>query len=115
MLDRKFIVEHADLVKQNCVDRGAHADVDGFVALEAQRKALQSQIDELNRLANELAKSIGKSKSAEERELRKDEGRQLRERTAAVQAEHDRVEEEALGIARAIPNLTHPAAPRGAG
>ena len=34
MLDRKYIVEHADDVKQNCVHRGVNADVDQLVELE---------------------------------------------------------------------------------
>ena len=34
MLDRKFIVENAERVKQNCVHRGASADVDRLVDLE---------------------------------------------------------------------------------
>ena len=37
MLDRRFIVENAELVEQNCQRRGAKADVDRFVALEAER------------------------------------------------------------------------------
>ncbi len=32
MLDRRFIVENAELVKQNCVNRGVKVDVDRFVA-----------------------------------------------------------------------------------
>ena len=34
MLDRKFIVENADLVEQNCVNRGVKVDVHRFVQLE---------------------------------------------------------------------------------
>ena len=45
MLDRKFIVDNVELVKQNCKNRNAPADVDRFVALEEQRRTLQSQLD----------------------------------------------------------------------
>ena len=79
MLDRKFIVENVELVKKNCVNRGAKADVDQFVGLEAERQKLQAKIEELNQQANEVSKSIGKAKDAAEREARKDEGRRLRE------------------------------------
>lgn len=114
MLDRRFVVENADLVELNCQRRGAKADVRVFVELEAQRKSLQASVDDLNRQANEVSKSIGKAKDAAEREARKNQGRELREKTTAMQAEFDRVVAESDAILRSIPNLSHPDAPVGA-
>jgi seryl-tRNA synthetase len=114
MLDRKYIVEHADEVELNCQRRGAKADVRKFVALEGQRKAQQLQVDELHRKANEVSKSIGKAKDAEQREARKAEGRALRDQSAAAQAALDAVLAESEAILRTIPNLSHPDAPVGA-
>jgi seryl-tRNA synthetase len=114
MLDRKFIVENADLVRQNCERRGSRADIGKFVALDAQRREKQLEVDHLNQRANEVSKSIGKAKDAEERETRKNEGRQLREQTAAAQTELDAVLAEMDAIQRSIPNLSHPDAPLGA-
>jgi seryl-tRNA synthetase len=113
MLDRKFILENLALVKQNCVKRNVQVDVDRFVELEQQRKSLQTRVDELNRKANEVSKSIGKAKDAAEREARKEEGRKLREETTAAQAELDNVARESEAIHRMIPNLSHPDAPVG--
>jgi seryl-tRNA synthetase len=114
MLDRRFIVENAQLVKQNCERRNCAADVDRFVGLEQARKAKQQQVDDLNRQANEVSKSIGKAKDAAEREARKEEGRRLRELCTAAQAELDQIVDEADAILRLIPNLSHPDAPVGA-
>jgi len=114
MLDRKFIVENAQAVKQNCTNRGIDADVDRFVELETRRKTMQLEIDGLNRQANEVSKSIGKAKDPAEREARKEEGRRLRDRTAEARAELDRVAGELDAIHRAIPNMSHPDAPVGA-
>jgi seryl-tRNA synthetase len=113
MLDRRFIVENADLVKQNCTNRGSKADVDKFVALEADRKAKQTELDELNRQANDVSKSIGKAKDPAEREDRKAEGRRLRELATAVETQLKWVIEEGDAVLRAIPNLSHPQAPIG--
>ncbi len=113
MLDRKFIVENAELVKQNCRNRGVAADVDRFVALENERRSLQVEVEELNRKANEVSKSIGKAKDAGEREARKEEGRMLRERTNEVRAKLDELAAELDAIHRSIPNLSHPDAPVG--
>ena len=113
MLDRKFVVENLDLVRKNCKERNSHADVERFALLEGERKTRQAAVDETNRRANEVSKSIGKAKDATERETLKDQGRHLREETARLQAEHDAVAAEAEAILRAIPNLSHPDAPRG--
>lgn len=113
MLDRRFIVENAELVTQNCINRGAKVDVARFVQLEETRKLLQIDLEDLNRKANEVSKSIGKAKDAAEREARKQEGRELRERTQAVQTELDQIAAESDLLHRQIPNLSHPATPIG--
>ncbi|HVU85747.1 MAG TPA: serine--tRNA ligase [Pirellulales bacterium] len=114
MLDRKFIVDNVDLVKKNCALRGAKADIDQFLTLEAQRREKQTEVEQLNRQANEVSKSIGQAKDPAEREARKNQGRDLREQTAAAQAALENLTAEADAILRAIPNLSHPDAPTGA-
>ena len=114
MLDRRFVAEHAALVEENCRRRGSRADVARFVALETQRKAAQTEVDDLNRRSNEVSKSIGKAKDPDEREARKAEGRALREKTTAAQSALDAITVESDLILRTIPNLSHPEAPIGA-
>jgi len=114
MLDRKFIVENAESVKQNCVHRGVAVDVDRFVELETRRKALQAEVEELNRQANQVSKSIGQAKDPAERNRRKEEGRRLRDETNRRRAELDALTAELDAIHRAIPNMSHPDAPIGA-
>jgi len=113
MLDRKFIVDNADKVKQNCQNRGIVADVDGLVTLETKRREKLAEVQELNRRANEVSKTIGKAKDEEEREARKEEGRKLREQKDAVQHEHDKLQVDIAAIQAMIPNMTHPDAPVG--
>lgn len=113
MLDRKFIVDHQDEVKQNCVNRGVSVDVDRLVELELQRRAKQREVEQLNRQANTVSQSIGKSKDADEREARKSEGRQLRQQKDQVQHEVDQLERDILAIQAGIPNMSHPKAPIG--
>jgi seryl-tRNA synthetase len=113
MLDKRFILENAELVQQNCDARGMKADVARFVALETQCRALQQEIEELSRQANVVSKSIGQAKDDAERDARKEEGRQLRESKEAKQADFDRIDAEAGAIYRSLPNMTHPDSPRG--
>src|SRR6266496_5988328 len=111
MLDRKFIVENADRIKQNCAQRGVKCDVDRLVELETERRQKLQAVEEANRKANEVAKMIGKAKDAAEREAMKEAGRRLREQKEAAQAEHDQLDAQAKTIQATIPNLTHPSAP----
>lgn len=113
MLDRRFIVENAELVQQNCLNRGVQVDIARFVQLEQDRKAMQIEVEQLNRRANEVSKSIGKATEPAEREARKEEGRNLRKQTAELQEKLDALTAELDAIHRAIPNLSHPDAPIG--
>jgi seryl-tRNA synthetase len=113
MLDRRFIVENADRVKQNCVNRGIKVDVDRFLQLEEARRLRQIDLEELNRQVNQLSKSIGKAKDPAEREARKEEGRQLRDKVQTIEAELAAMGVELDALQRQIPNLSHPDAPVG--
>ncbi|MBR5710234.1 MAG: serine--tRNA ligase, partial [Thermoguttaceae bacterium] len=113
MLDRKFILENAEAVAQNCVNRKVNVDIPRFVELETQRKAMQQEIETLNAQANATSKSIGKAKDAAERDALKEQGRQLRESVAAKTVELDALTAELDAIHRAIPNMSHPDAPIG--
>jgi len=113
MLDRKYIVENSDRIKQNCDQRGVKCDVDRLLELEAARRQQLLVVEEANRKANEVAKMIGKAKDAAERESMKEEGRRLREQKESAQAEHDKLDAAARVIQATIPNLTHPDAPIG--
>jgi seryl-tRNA synthetase len=115
MLDRKFIVENTDAVIQNCSHRGVKVDVTTLVTLEDKRRQLLQSVQELNRQANEVSKTIGTAKDPAEREARKEEGRALREKKDAAQTEHDALEVQILELQKQIPNMTHPAAPVGGG
>lgn len=114
MLDRKFIVENAELVQTNCKNRGAKADIARFVELENLRKQKQADVERLNQEANQVSKSIGKAKDEAEREARKEEGRRIREQVGDIKNELESISAEQEGIQKLIPNLSHPDVPIGA-
>ena len=63
--------------------------------------------------SGQVSKSIAKAADAAEREARKADGRRLREEVSAFEAKLAEIVRESDEILRAIPNLTHPAAPVG--
>ena len=69
MLDRKYILENLEAVKENCRNRNVHAEVDRFAELEELRREKQRRAEELNRESNAVSKSIGQAKTPEEREI----------------------------------------------
>ncbi len=113
MLDRKFIVSHAEVVKENCRRRGVACDVEQIVQLEAERNQRLQDVLELNRQANEVSQSIGSAADAADRQTRIETGRQLRADKDAAQKAHDELDVTILDLIRHIPNLTHPDAPVG--
>lgn len=113
MLDRKFIIQNADAVRENCERRGANCDVERIIALDAQRLEKLQLAEELNRDANATSKLIPKAKDDGQRKELIDQGRRLRESKDAATKEHDELEQQILSLQAAIPNLTHPDVPTG--
>ena len=73
MLDRKFIFENADAVKQNCVNRNLDIDVDQLVTLETERRLKAQAVQDLNTEANAKSKLIGTAKDDSERDALKED------------------------------------------
>ncbi|QDU96962.1 serine--tRNA ligase [Lignipirellula cremea] len=113
MLDRKFIVENAAAVLENCRNRGVTVDVARLVELEAQRRVKLIESEDLNRQSNAKSKLIGQAKDSGERDSLKEAARLLREQKDAAQTEHDRLDREVHELQSAIPNMAHPDAPIG--
>ncbi len=113
MLDRKFIIQNIELVKENCQRRGVDCEVDQIAELETQRLAKSQEAQELNRQANEVSKSIGKAKDDAERQATIEKGRQLREQKDAATKATDELDAKITALQAAIPNMTHPDVPTG--
>lgn len=113
MLDPQFICDHLDAVKANCRLRHVAADVDRVPVLQAERKRLAREIQDLQTRQNQLAKETGKEKDAEKKRGLIEEGRTLRQQVAELEAKVKQVEADLKSVLMAIPNVTHPDAPIG--
>lgn len=113
MLDRKFVIDNAEQVKQNCVNRGVYVDIDRLVALEHDRRAKQNEIQQLNARANANNKRIQTTKDESQRAAIIEEGRKLRELKDATQRACDELGNSVEESLCKIPNLSHPDAPVG--
>ena len=114
MLDRKFIVENAELVKQNCVNRGVKVDVDRFVATrrDAARPCKSKSRSSIARPTRSPSRSARPRTRPSARPARKKAGSSA-SKTRPSQTELDAMAAELDAIHRQIPNLSHPDAPVG--
>jgi seryl-tRNA synthetase len=114
MLDPQFIRDNLDAVKANCMNRKVLADVDRVVTLDDERKRVISAMQAKQQEANASAKQVGQEKDPAKKQELVARGKQLRGEVAAFEMQLKQVEVELELFVRAIPNMTHPAAPIGA-
>jgi seryl-tRNA synthetase len=113
MLDRTFVRENLQAVKENCRNRNVKVDVDRFVALDDRRKQTVQQKQAAEQQANQLSKQIPQEKDDTKKEALKAQSRALREQVAALDRQLKEVEAELDAVLLSIPNMTHPDAPVG--
>src|SRR5262249_50407367 len=113
MLDAQFIRENLEAVKTNCRNRNVKADVDRVVQLDDQRKRLVQETQTLQQRQNEISKKIPAEKDKDRKQALIQEGRELREKVAALETQIKQVEEELKTVLLTIPNMSHPDAPIG--
>lgn len=95
MLDIKFIRENPDIVRAAIQNKKSEEiDLDELFKLHDERKALQRELDELNR---------GKNEAAAARDV--DHGRQIKEELQSVQAKFDEIDTQYVALMLKIPNI----------
>ncbi len=117
MLDLKYIRANADRVRWAIEQKGDSADLARFLDLDEQRRALQTQADDLRATRNAASEEIGKlarsGAAPVDMEARKAEVREVGNRIAELEAGLGKLEAEQEGISHWIPNIPHESVPVG--
>jgi seryl-tRNA synthetase len=114
MLDIKLIREQPDLVREGIRRRGDDtAIVDQILELDARRRELLTQVENLKATRNAVSKEIGKMQEAAARDAKIAEMRAVGDRIAELDREVAAVEAEFNYAMLLAPNLPHPDAPTG--
>jgi seryl-tRNA synthetase len=113
MLDYKFIKENREAVKSNIADRYMNADADLVISLYDERNSLQRDIEEERKKRNENAAAMKGKLEPSIRAEKIEEGKQLKERIAALESRLAEIEPRLAAEGAKIPNMAHPDAPRG--
>jgi seryl-tRNA synthetase len=117
MLDLHFVRENFDQVRQRLSARNFDpALLEDFQKLDAERRALIRERDELNAASNRISKEVGalmREGKKDEAEAKKAESRQIGEKIKAAEARVEEMDNEFRAILTSVPNLAHESVPVG--
>jgi len=115
MIDIRYLLANVEAVKQNGRDRNVAPSVldhiDALVALESERKTLQSRYEEIKKKQNEVALTTSREKDSDRRTALVAEGKGFKTELVSVEADRDDREARIKDWLKLLPNLTHPDAP----
>ncbi|HEX6278842.1 MAG TPA: serine--tRNA ligase, partial [Pyrinomonadaceae bacterium] len=117
MLDLHFVRENLDAVRGALASRNFPAEsLDQFVELDARRRQIISESDEINQKRNAASKEIGdlmKSGQKDEAEARKAEVADLKTRQAELETQRDEAETAMTELLSGLPNIPASGVPVG--
>jgi len=114
MIDPQLIRNDLDNVAKQLLKRGFTLDTEQLIALEAQRKTVQVETQELQSERNTRSKSIGKAKaSGEDIVPLLAEVAELGEKLKAGEARLAEIQSELNEILQGVPNIPHADVPEG--
>ena len=117
MLDAKYVRENLDAVRTALEHRNATWDLDAFVSLDEERRALIVEVEGRQARRNEASKAIGglmKDGRRDEAEALKAEVRDLNDEIAARDERLDQIDAQVRELLLTVPNLPDASVPSGA-
>ncbi|HUC88054.1 MAG TPA: serine--tRNA ligase [Candidatus Binatia bacterium] len=102
MLDIQFIRENSQAVTLKSAQKGYKVDVPAILELDTRRRALLAEIEELRARRNELAGELKSTKPSPEQI---EQGKQLKEKIAALETELEPVETDFDRLLKQVPNM----------
>ncbi len=116
MLDIRFIRENADKVKKAVEAKGDRADIDRIIAMDAERRKILQDVEELRGDRNRSSKEIGelRKKGQDAGELMK-RMKQVSDRTKELEKELNYIDTNLHALLLDVPNVPHESVPVGVG
>jgi len=114
VLDLRLIRENPEAIERALVDRGGAELIGPLLALDAERRRLVRESEELKALRNKASEAIGQAKRrGEDAADEQARMREVGERIKALEAELKSVDGEMEGLLLQIPNVPDPSVPPG--
>ncbi len=112
MIDIKLIREKPELVKKAAVDKGMAVDIDQLLAVDARRRELETEFNELRHRQRTAGEKIAQAPKEEKAALSQEMG-QLKSRLKQIDEERAKVEAELHELMLLVPQIPYPDAPVG--
>ena len=93
MIDIRVIRDNPDLVKKAVVDKGMAVDIDRVLTVDARRRELETEFNELRHEQKQAGEKIAKAPKEQKAELSKALGK-LKARIKQIDAERAKVDAE---------------------
>lgn len=117
MLDLAYVRENFDEVRERLSGRNFDmALLEPFVQMDAERRSLVRERDDLNATTNKVSKEIGslmREGKKDEAEALKAQSKAASERAKVIEARLAEIEEELGQVLTRVPNLPHESVPKG--
>ncbi|MBC7242243.1 MAG: serine--tRNA ligase [Anaerolineae bacterium] len=113
MLDLNYIREHTDEVREGLRKLHLDAPIDEILELDARRRQLLQEVENLRARRNAVSKEIGKMRDEAGRQALIAEMRQVGDRIDALEEELRQVEARLEQLLLEVPNMPHPSVPEG--
>jgi seryl-tRNA synthetase len=113
MLDLRLLRERAADVAVNLRNRNMTLDLDALLALDRRAREAKVELDGVRQRRNEIGNLMKGPMAPEARPPLVREGRDLKEREAALEQAHGELEAQRDALLAQVPNFTHPDAPVG--
>lgn len=110
MLDIQFIRDNPDLVEEKSKQKNVKVDIKALLNLDAERRKLLTEAEELRQKRNQQAGDTKGQKPTDEQIA---EGKVLKEKLAAIEADLSKVEDEYLKRLQKVPNISLDTVPVG--
>ncbi len=112
MLSIEQIIKEPEFVRQKLVDRGEDPPIEEMIDLDARRRALVHEGDELRAKRNEVSRGIGQSGGKPSQEQIA-EMRSVGDRIKSIESAQDEIQQQLHDLLIVLPNLPKDAVPVG--
>jgi len=112
MIDIKLIRENPGLLKNAVTNKGMDLDVDRVLAIDAQRRELETEFNELRHKQKQAGEKIAKAPKEQKAALSQEMG-QLKGRIKQLDEQRAQIDAELHELMLLVPQIPHPDAPIG--
>jgi len=113
MIDLKLIRDNPDLVKDAARKKRMNVDIDALLALDAQRRTLETEFNEIRFQQNQAGEKIAKAPKEEKAALSAEMGK-LKARLKEIDEQKLKLDEQIQALMLLVPQIPDEAAPVGA-